>query len=93
LLEVQGIDVYFVGPTDLSNSLGQPGVFDSKLQNIVESAIGRIIGAGKVAGIITTDPRAARNYIELGVRYLVTHATHFMTKGAKLFLAALKTEE
>jgi 2-keto-3-deoxy-L-rhamnonate aldolase RhmA len=48
------------------------------------------VGAGKVAGIISTDPDAARRYIRMGVRYLATHAIQFMAAGSRSFLKAVK---
>jgi 4-hydroxy-2-oxoheptanedioate aldolase len=90
LLNVEGIDVYYLGPTDLSNSMGKPGVTDSELQTVVDNAIGKIVGAGKTAGIITTDPQAARRYVGMGVRYLATHPVQFMAAGSRAFLQALR---
>jgi 4-hydroxy-2-oxoheptanedioate aldolase len=90
LLTVDGIDVYYLGPVDLSNSLGKPGIVDAELKKIVDDAITKIVGAGKVAGMITTDIEAARRYVSLGVRYLATHAMHFMAAGSRSFLKAVK---
>jgi len=90
LLSVEGIDVYYLGPTDLSNSMGRPGVADAELQQIVDGTIERIVKAGKVAGMITTSAEAARRYIDMGVRYLATHAMHFMAAGSQAFLKGVK---
>jgi 4-hydroxy-2-oxoheptanedioate aldolase len=90
LLTVEGIDVYYLGPVDLSNSMGKPGIVDAELKKIVDDAITTIVHAGKVAGMITTDPDAARRYIGMGVRYLATHAIHFMAAGSRSFLKAVK---
>jgi 4-hydroxy-2-oxoheptanedioate aldolase len=90
LLTVDGIDVYYLGPVDLSNSLGKPGIVDAELKKIVDDAIARIVRAGKVAGMITTDIEAARRYISLGVRYLATHAIQSMTAGSRSFMKAVK---
>lgn len=90
LLTVEGIDVYYIGPVDLSNSMGRPGTVDAELKKTVDEAIARIVGAGKVAGIISTDPDAARRYLGLGVRYLATHAIHFMATGSRSFLKTVK---
>jgi 4-hydroxy-2-oxoheptanedioate aldolase len=90
LLTVDGIDVYYLGPVDLSNSMGKPGTVDAELKKTVDDAIAAIVRAGKVAGMITTDPDAARRYISMGVRYLATHAIHFMAAGSRSFLKAVK---
>lgn len=90
LLAVDGIDVYYLGPTDLSNSIGRPGSRDSQLSAIVDDALRKIIQADKIAGIITNDPEAARRYLDMGVRYLATHAVGWMATASISFLTALK---
>ena len=92
LLNVDNIDVYFLGPTDLSNSLGIPGQSqDARVVDLVEESIRRIVAAGKTAGCITTDYDIARRYIDLGVRYLATHAIKFMVNGSKGFIEEVRT--
>jgi 4-hydroxy-2-oxoheptanedioate aldolase len=90
LFTVDGIDVYYIGPVDLSNSMGRPGTLDAELKKTVDDAIAAIVRAGKVAGMIATDPDAARRYISMGVRYLATHAIHFMAGGSRSFLKAVR---
>jgi 4-hydroxy-2-oxoheptanedioate aldolase len=87
LLEVDGIDVYYVGPVDLSNSLGVPGrAKDPKVVACVEDCIQRIVAAGKIAGCIAADADGAKRYTDLGVRYLATHAIAHMAKGSRQFI-------
>ena len=87
LLIIEGIDVYFVGPTDLSNSLGIPGqTKDPKVVNLVEDAIKRIAAAGKTPGCIAADSEKARHYIDLGARYMATHAVKLMATGCQQFI-------
>jgi 4-hydroxy-2-oxoheptanedioate aldolase len=90
MLAIEGIDVYYLGPTDLSNSIGRPGAKDSQVSAIVDDALRRIVQAGKTAGIITNDPEAARRYLDIGVRYLATHAIGWMVTASRNFLTALK---
>jgi 4-hydroxy-2-oxoheptanedioate aldolase len=90
LLAVDGIDVYYLGPTDLSNSIGRPGAKDSEILQIVERALRTIVQAGKVAGIITNDLAEARRYLVMGVRYLATHPVGHMAAASKSFLKDLR---
>lgn len=91
LLGVDGIDVYFLGPTDLSNSLGIPGKSkDSRVVELVEGAIARIVDAGKIAGCIAADVNTARRYTSLGVRYLATHAMSHMVAGSRQFMEEVR---
>ena len=90
LLAVEGVDVYYLGPTDLSNSIGRPGAKDPEILQIVEQALRKIVEAGKVAGIITNDLAEARRYLDIGVRYLATHPVGHLATASKSFLKALK---
>ena len=91
LLAVEGIDVYFLGPTDLSNSLGIPGQSkDPKVIGLVEDSIKQIAGAGKIAGCIAADVETARRYTELGARYIASHAISFMASASRQFLEELR---
>lgn len=52
ILEVEGIDAAFVGPNDLSQSLGIPGQYqDPRFQQAIDSIIQSARQAGKVSGI------------------------------------------
>jgi len=67
---VDGVDGLFIGPADLAASMGlagQPG--HPRVVAAIEGAIGRIVAAGKPAGILTTDPDLARRYIACGCRF------------------------
>ena len=71
ILALNGIDALFIGPYDLSQSLGIPGetshpkVFDAA-QRIVRSAEARDVAVG----VFTNSEQDARRWLEMGVRYL-----------------------
>ncbi|MEK8026031.1 HpcH/HpaI aldolase/citrate lyase family protein [Pseudaquabacterium rugosum] len=68
---VDGVDGVFIGPADLSASmglLGQPG--HPEVRAVVERAIARILQAGKAPGVLTVDEALARHYIALGARFV-----------------------
>ena len=71
ILEVQGIDILFVGPYDLSSSLGLIGQIDHPK---VAACIGEIIqkaGAkGVKVGCFADNVDSARKLRELGVRFV-----------------------
>ncbi len=70
IAEVDGVDGIFVGPGDLAASMGFAGQLNHpQLVAAVEAAIGRIVAAGKPAGILTTDPTFADRCIELGTTF------------------------
>ena len=66
-----GVDGVFIGPADLSASLGHVGnPGPPEVQAAIEDAIARIQRAGKAAGILTPDEALARRYIELGATFV-----------------------
>lgn len=71
ILEVEGIDVIFIGPYDLSQSFGMPGevhhpLILEKIEYIIEHARAR----GKSVGTIVGTPEDARLWIGRGVTYV-----------------------
>jgi 4-hydroxy-2-oxoheptanedioate aldolase len=77
-----GLDVLFIGPSDLSQSLGHPGALGHP---DVQAAIRRIIHAGRTAGvpvgILALTPDDMRTYRAMG-------ATMFMDSLPRLLLRA-----
>jgi 2-keto-3-deoxy-L-rhamnonate aldolase RhmA len=68
---IDGVDVLFVGPTDLSHSMGMPGRFDDP--EFVE-ALRKVVAAtdanGKTAGILLRDASTLDTYRDLGFRFI-----------------------
>jgi 4-hydroxy-2-oxoheptanedioate aldolase len=68
---VAGVDGVFIGPADLSASMGHRGnPGHPEVQTAIEDAIARIRKAGKAAGILSADEKLARRYIELGAAFV-----------------------
>ena len=89
LLKVEGIDVFFIGPSDLSQSMGFPRQTDTSLvQQMVLATIDAIVAAGKVAG--STGPNAdIADYLKHGCQYVYTHVPRLLAAGAAAFKAAV----
>ncbi|HWP10603.1 MAG TPA: 4-hydroxy-2-oxoheptanedioate aldolase [Ramlibacter sp.] len=84
-----GVDGVFIGPADLSASLGHvanPG--HPQVRAAIDDAIKRITGAGKAAGIITTDDALARHYLELGATFVAVGLDNNLLARATSQLAA-----
>lgn len=61
ILDVEGIDGVFIGPADLSASLGYPdNAGHPEVQRIIETSIQRIRAAGKAAGFLAVAPDMAQ---------------------------------
>ena len=72
-LEVAGIDVLFVGPTDLSHSLGHPGRRDHpEVVAAIERVAQAVVDSPVAFGIYAGDSATARRWIERGARYVTT---------------------
>lgn len=87
-----GVDGVFIGPADLSASLGHvanPGHPD--VQVAIESAINRIVKAGKAAGILTTDEKLARHYMALGCTFVAVGLdTNLLVRHTSALAASFK---
>ena len=86
ILAVDGIDVFFIGPSDLSQSMGHPG--DQKAPAVVaaiETALSAILRAGKLPGMPATAETVA-DAIARGNRYIYTHLPRLIGAGAGPFL-------
>ena len=89
ILKVDEIDVFFVAPGDLAQSMGLPGQMDHpKVQAAIDDAVDRIKAAGRVPGGLVT-PATVRRYRERGVRFLYVSLAAVLDPGAKGFIAAV----
>jgi len=68
---VDGVDGIFIGPADLSASMGHRGNSGHpEMQAAMEDAIRRVVRAGKAAGILTPDEAMARRCLEWGATFV-----------------------
>ena len=68
---VEGVDGIFIGPADLSASLGHRGdASHPDVQAVIEDAIRRIVKTGKAAGILTSNNDWAQRYLNLGATFV-----------------------
>ena len=71
ILKVEGIDVVFLGPYDLSQSVGKPGaVDDPKVVDCIRSCAKKILAAGLVAGCFARDMDMMAMLIDCGYQYI-----------------------
>jgi len=71
ILEVEGVDLYFIGPYDLSQSMGMPGqVQSAAVEERVEGIVEAVRGSGGAAGIYADNVDDARRWRELGVQFV-----------------------
>ncbi|TDB68228.1 HpcH/HpaI aldolase family protein [Arundinibacter roseus] len=89
---IDGVDVLFIGPADLTMELGVFGQFDHPMfreavQNIVQAAQ----KAGKATGILFFNPTDYKRYHADGIRFLACGAdATFVADGARAIAGRLK---
>lgn len=89
---LDGVDVLFVGPTDLSHSLGVPGGFaEPAYLDALRHVVTSTEAAGKVAGILLRDASSLAPHRELGFRFIgLGSDLAFTNDGARAVLAATR---
>ncbi len=94
LLELEEIDVFYVGAFDLAASMGLKGqATHPRVRARVDEAIGRVAAAGRAPGInLQNDLNALSQYRDLGLRWINVHLKVFMRDGARAFLKAARGE-
>jgi len=88
MLAVDGIDVFFVGPGDLSQSMGySPNVAPGARRpqpvlDLVDQTLQRIRAAGKIAGTLVVQQNVA-HLVSVGAQLLYYHADPFVDQGVR----------
>jgi 2-dehydro-3-deoxyglucarate aldolase/4-hydroxy-2-oxoheptanedioate aldolase len=70
IASIDGVDVLFIGPTDLSHALGVPGRLEVESYRKAIGQVGRAaVGAGKAAGVLLWRPEQAPVYADAGFTF------------------------
>ena len=86
ILAVEGIDVFFIGPTDLAQSMGFPGQNGHPdVQKLVQETFRRIHAAGRASGTPGAAEQAKKN-ADTGILYHYTHIPTFMSTYGRHFM-------
>ena len=90
ILQVEGVDVFFIGPSDLSQSMGHPGDPGAPaVSRAIEDTFAKIVDAGRIAGC-AGGIEAIRSYRRQGVNYLYTHLPRLLSSASERFLEAVR---
>ena len=85
ILTVDHIDVFYVAPGDLAQSMGLLGQLrHPKLLSTIDGAIEQIAGAGKVAGVRVNDD-TVEHYVDKGARFLMTSWPAWVASGLRRY--------
>lgn len=85
LCEMDAIDVLFIGPMDISQSLGHPGEpTHPDVAKVVDEVIRVCLAKGKPYGIFVGTPQMAQKYVDRGAAYIALASDiAFLTEGYK----------
>ena len=94
IASVEGVDGIFIGPADLAASMGYIGQpAHPEVRAAIELAVGRIVKAGQVPGILCADEVLARHYIKLGAQFVAVGVdTSVLVRATAELAAKFKNE-
>ena len=86
LLKVEEIDVFFIGPSDLSQALGYPGNPRAPVvARAIDESFRKMVAAGRTPGTPATADNV-RQMLDQGVRYIYTHLPRLLSGSAQAYL-------
>jgi 2-keto-3-deoxy-L-rhamnonate aldolase RhmA len=86
LVTVPGVDVYFIGSGDLSQSMGYTGQqAHPEVQRVMERGVEIITGAGRIAGCSCPDDLIPK-FLGLGVQYFHSTVSRLLQHGSNAYL-------
>lgn len=89
IVAVDGIDVVFIAPNDLAQSMGRPGEpGHPEVQAAIADALRRIAASGRTAGTLCTLDRI-EHFVGLGAGLLYTSLDPWIADGADRYLGAV----
>jgi 2-dehydro-3-deoxyglucarate aldolase/4-hydroxy-2-oxoheptanedioate aldolase len=92
IVKVPGIDAVFVGPYDLSASMGKPGqTQDPSVQAAIRKVRDAVLSAGLKLGIYCSDPESARSLMQQGYTLIgMSTDLNYLSGSAAAALSAAK---
>ena len=92
IVTVDDIDVFFVAPSDLAQTMGHIGNHTHpSVQQVIDEALTQIVKAGRTAGTLVTDENVER-YLDLGVRFVMNSWHGWVSKGASAYLSKVSAK-
>ena len=85
ILKVDDIDVFFVAPSDLAQSMGLIGqLAHPDVQSTIDGALAKIVASGRTAGTLVNDANV-EHYLGLGVKCVMTGWQAWVASGIRAF--------
>ncbi len=90
LVKVPGVDVYFIGSGDLSQSMGYTGQqAHPEVQKMMERGVAAITGAGRIAGCSCPDNMIPK-FLGLGVQYFHSNVSRLLQQSSQAYLQSVR---
>lgn len=90
-LAIDGVDVLFLGPTDLSQSLGHPGnTTHPDVLRALDRVAERVVPSDKVLGIYAGTVEMTQEWLAKGARYFTTSLEPFLRDGMSAHLQQVR---
>jgi 4-hydroxy-2-oxoheptanedioate aldolase len=85
LCKIDLVDAIFIGPADLSQSLGKPGQMNApEVEDAIQHVCKVCLANNKIVGTIVMDPSGFRKYINMGMLYMsISTDMHIFNKALK----------
>jgi 2-keto-3-deoxy-L-rhamnonate aldolase RhmA len=94
IITTEGIDVVFLGPTDLSVALGVHGQSKhEKVLEVIEDLTKKIVAAGKVSGTIARSPEDYGYWRDRGVGFFLTGANALLGSATIAYIEGVRAIE
>jgi 4-hydroxy-2-oxoheptanedioate aldolase len=91
IMSVDGIDVVFIGPSDLALTMGVIGGWNEPaVQTAVDKIAAAAVAANKPYAMVALTPEDGRRLIDQGCRMLTVAAGDLIANAARAFLQALR---
>ncbi len=92
IVAVDGLDVIFIGPTDLSHSVGYPGQQNHpEVQATMQRIVDIVRQTDLALGVMATGAESAREWRERGARYITVGLESVLMPAARGYLETVRS--
>jgi 4-hydroxy-2-oxoheptanedioate aldolase len=92
IVTTPGLDMVFVGPSDMGLALGVPGQpWHPAMLAAYERVRDAAVQAGVAVGALVPDPESARRWVDLGARYIALGMTPMLFQASAAALTELRS--
>lgn len=93
IVKVAGVDVIFIGPTDLSHSLGLPGQTQHvKVQEAMQQITEIVLHSDIALGLLVPNAQEAKHWVKQGARYIATTIDGLVRSSSRSYLEEVRDQ-